>query len=81
MSEYESRDTRYETFSIDRREAYFERSAKYRNARYDFAARYARGEAYQKGLWRPVLRAVPSSKQITTHGHRPLYLRLAAPPK
>lgn len=77
-SEYESRESRYETISIDNREAYFERSAKYRNARYDFAARYARGEAYQKGLWRPVLRAVPS-REIATVGARVPHLRLAAP--
>lgn len=50
MSNYESRECRYETFTIDRREQYFVKSAKFRNAANDFAARYTRGETYQKKL-------------------------------
>lgn len=55
MSDYESRDMRFETITVDRREDYYIRSATFRNPRYDFAARYARGERYLRSMgWTPV---------------------------
>ena len=60
---YNTTECQYESKSIDRREAYYERSAKYRNAENDFGARYERGDKYQKGMWRPRLNNVSVMQQ------------------
>lgn len=47
--------SQYEEFIIDRREKYFQDSARFRNDENDFSARYARGEEIQKDMRRRLI--------------------------